>query len=137
MYAIRSYYDAAALKQSEKKFRALTENSPDHILRVAEDGALLFCNPSFLNEYGLLLSDTIGLTITQLSSIPHKLKLELSQACKQVVVSKTTASIEVEFTRKRISYAFDWTITPEMDEQQNLVSLLLVGRNFSLRKQAA
>ena len=124
------------LKQSEYKFRALTENSPDHIIRIDRTGTLSFCNAAFLRDFSLQLENCIGKKITELETLPHSFVNGLNNAIGDVLISKSITPIELEFLNKGHMYAFDWTITPETDDQNNLSSLLMVGRNFTLRKRA-
>lgn len=125
-----------ALVQSEHKFRALTENSPDHILRIDTGGSLSFCNAAFLKDFGLDIDDCIGKKLKELKTLPIALVQGLSNAVEDALLSTTITPVELEFVYKKQMYAFDWTITPETDVNQKLSSLLLVGRNFTLRKRA-
>nr|WP_321406429.1 PAS domain S-box protein [uncultured Carboxylicivirga sp.] len=124
------------LKQSEYKFRALTENSPDHIIRIDRKGTLSFCNAAFLKDFNLDATDCIGKKMNELNMLPEEFISGLNNAIGDVLISKTITPVELEFAFNGQTYAFDWTITPETDDNNNLSSLLLVGRNFTLRKRA-
>ncbi len=125
-----------ALKQSEHKFRALTENSPDHIIRIDRKGTLSFCNAAFLKDFNLELNDCLGKKLQDLKGLPKEFVDGLNNAVGDVLLSATITPVELEFKFNNQMYAFDWTITPETDDNQQLSSLLLVGRNFTLRKRA-
>ncbi|MCU4176223.1 PAS domain S-box protein [Carboxylicivirga sp. N1Y90] len=124
-----------ALKQSEKKFRALTENSPDHILRIDRQKQISFCNAAFLSDFDIQESDCIGKELSHLNQLPGIVVEGLNNAIDDVLISSVITPVELEYEHSGQTFAFDWTITPETDNQQ-LTSLLLVGRNFTLRKRA-
>lgn len=125
-----------ALKTSEKKFRALTDNSPDHILRISRTGTLSFCNSSFIKDYGLKLQDCLGQKLSDIDKLPHEMVDGLNNAIGDVLISKSTTPVELDYTANGQIHSFDWTITPETNDTNQLSSLLLVGRNFTLRKRA-
>nr|WP_319400931.1 PAS domain S-box protein [uncultured Carboxylicivirga sp.] len=124
------------LRHSEQKFRALTENSPDHIIRIDRTGAISFCNASFLREFLMEEKNCIGKKITEIEGLPTEYAYGLKNAISDVLISKNTTPLELTFRINNQAFAFDWTITPETDDHNNLSSLLLVGRNFTLRKRA-
>ena len=49
-----------ALKESEERFRALSENAPDIVLTMNLDGAITYVNPSFARVLGHEKEETIG-----------------------------------------------------------------------------
>jgi len=49
-----------ALKESEKKFRSLSENSPDIILTLGKDGYITYINPAFEKILGYKREDVVG-----------------------------------------------------------------------------
>lgn len=130
------YRNEEELKLSERKFRALTENSPDHIIRINRKGTLSFCNAAFIKDFKLDLSYCLGKKLNELDGLPPEFTNELNNAIGDVLISKSITHIELEFSIDGQQFAFDWTITPETDNLNQLSSLLLVGRNFTLRKRA-
>ncbi|MHB8731031.1 MAG: HD domain-containing phosphohydrolase [bacterium] len=53
-------HKAAALQQSERRFRALTENSSDAIALVSADGAILYASPSSSRVLGYSSGEIVG-----------------------------------------------------------------------------
>ncbi len=126
----------ASLINSERKFRALTENSPDHIIRTDSKGIILYCNPSFLNDFELKAEYCTGKTLAQINELPKELITGINTGIKSVLVSANAANIDLEFRFKNKILAFDWTITPETNTTLQLPSLLIIGRNFTQKKIA-
>ncbi len=124
-----------SLRNSEEKFRALTENSPDHIIRIDNAGVLSFCNQSFLSDFGLSEHQCLGLHLTTIKELPKELVEGLSKGIDKVVHLGTSTNVELEYRFKDVIRAFDWTITPETNSAQ-LSSLLIVGRDYTQKKKA-
>jgi len=126
----------ASLISSERKFRALTENSPDHIIRIDIHGIISYCNSSFLNDFELNATNCIGRKLNQIQDLPHALTDGLNRSIKEVTSSAKASNIELEFCYNSKTLAFDWTITPETNNKHQLSSLLIIGRNFTQKKIA-
>ena len=99
---------AAKLKQSEKKFRALTENSSDHILRVSKNGNIIFCNPAFLSDLDLRDEEILGKKVNDVQGIPPGLKVGLNKAYNHVVITEELASMDFEYMKGDAKVAFDF-----------------------------
>ena len=125
-----------SLINSERKFRALTENSPDHIVRIDNHGIITYCNTSFLNEFELTEKNCSGRILTNINELPKELTSGLASGIKEVMSSASAKNIELEFRYKDKILAFDWTITPETDNNLKLSSTLIIGRNFTQKKIA-
>jgi len=126
----------AALKQSEKKFRALTENSSDHIIRINRANTVSFCNAAFLKDYELDPENCLGKHLKDITGLPSELVEGLSNAIPDIFNTESISPLSLEIIHKGSVLAFDWTITPEADDHNQLTSILLVGRNFTRRKRA-
>jgi PAS domain S-box-containing protein len=61
-----------ALKESEEKYRALTENTPDILFSIDMDGIITYASPQ-VNKYGFLEDEVIG---KPLSSFIHPLDIK-------------------------------------------------------------
>ena len=124
-----------SLKNNEQKYRALTENSPDHILRIDHNGILLYCNPAFLNDFDLEEAECVGNLLNQINELPKELIDGLGSKINEVISSAIPNNVELEYRFKDNIRAFDWTITPETNKAQ-ISSLLIVGRDYTQKKKA-
>ncbi len=123
-----------ALQLSEEKFRTLTENSRDHILRIEQNGKVSYCNSSFLREYGFDSGDVIGKAFVDIKNIPEEFKRGLLPKVRDVLRNGIVTNIEIVIHYKGRYLVFDWTITPESDVAGHSHSVLVVGRDFTGRK---
>ncbi len=64
-----SYFD-----ESEKRFRTLTENSPDVIARFDRQNCHMYANPAAEVPYGHSQEEIIGKTHSELGMDPEKVK---------------------------------------------------------------
>ncbi|MBK3516053.1 PAS domain S-box protein [Carboxylicivirga marina] len=125
----------ASLKTSEQKFRALTENSPDHILRIDSKGVISYCNTAFLSDFELHEQFCLGNNLGAIKELPKELVEGLMVNVDKVITSAESTNIELEYRFKDVIRAFDWTITPET-KNARLSSVLLVGRDYTQKKKA-
>ncbi len=127
--------DKEALQLSEEKFRTLTENSRDHIIRLDHKGKVLYSNSSFLDEYGFTAEDVIGNVFTEITNIPEEFKKGLWPKVKDVLRNGLSTSIELVMHYRGRYLVFDWTITPETNVAGETNSVLVVGRDYTRRKK--
>ncbi len=123
-----------ALQLSEEKFRTLTENSRDHILRIEQNSKVSYCNSSFLRDYGFKSEDVIGKAFMDIKNIPEEFKRGLLPKAKDVLRNGIVTNIEIVIHYKGRYLVFDWTITPESNVAGHSHSVLVVGRDFTGRK---
>ncbi|MBN2166991.1 MAG: PAS domain S-box protein [Marinilabiliaceae bacterium] len=118
---------------SEKKFRTLTENIRDHIIRISKDGILLFGNNAFFSFYNIKRDDTIGLEIGVISAIPKKFSSIFT--CNDSYITDSNRKIEAGSLVVDEEYCVEWTISPETNGAGIIVSYLCVGRDITQRKK--
>jgi PAS domain S-box-containing protein len=128
--------DKQALQFSEEKFRTLTENSRDHILRIDHNGKVSYSNSSFLKEYGFSPSDIIGKSLPEVENIPDDFKKDLWPKINEVLKSGNVINTEIVIQFKGKYLVFDWSITPETNVAGEAHSVLVVGRDYTMRKKA-
>ncbi|MGD9169450.1 MAG: PAS domain S-box protein [Candidatus Thiodiazotropha sp.] len=123
-----------ALRASERKFRSLAENSPDHIARYAPDGSILYINP--------VIEKTLGIRLKDLQSeIPHQQIAngafqETAERVSEAARSGVASDWDVHF--QAVDGSWRWHaihFVPERDETGNVVSVLGIGRDITERKK--
>ena len=113
----------------EREYRTLVENSPDVIARFDLQFGCRYANPVLLKAVGRLDTGALGCS-------PHALwgqevGAKLAQHLVQVVDSKTPVELELQWSDalgRRICSLV--SLTPELDDDASVSSVLLVGRDI-------
>lgn len=121
----------AALEESERQYRTLVENTPDTIARYDVQCRRIFANPKMIEELGGENNERI-LFSTPKECPGGKNAAEYQNRIAQVFIDGKNANFELSWKsstgKELISYV---RLTPEFDNQNNVVSVLAVGREIS------
>jgi len=122
------------LKLSEQKFRSLSENLPDCILRIGKNGLITYFNSV---SGGLFGSENISLGLL-VSYLPFPDRDKIFEIFKRVVETCNIEHVEADhFSVEEGQYVtLDWSFSPEFDDAGECYSVLGIGRNVTLRKEA-
>ncbi len=125
----RVHRRTTALRASEEKFRALTENNPLQIARYDYDGCYLYVNRADFDEH-LKPEDLIGKTIREvLGDIPFVDFAEQSIRC----VFETGQPLKTEY-ELGAEYAV-WWLAPEFSPYGKVLSVIASTMNITERKR--
>ncbi|NLH49193.1 MAG: PAS domain S-box protein [Myxococcales bacterium] len=122
----------AALSESEGKFRALAENSPDAVLRFDTQQRILYANEAVERLAGLPTADLFGVRIEDLS-LPTPLKQMWTEAIQKVVA--TAAPYRFEFSFPNGTWV-DWILIPEINPDGKVAAVTTSARDITSRRQA-
>lgn len=125
----------SALRQQEREFSTLVENSPDVIARYDREGRHLYVNPRFTVATGLSFSAVIGKTWAELA-----VEAELSEqmSCHFTEVFKTGSPVvfETQFQNKLgAKRAFQIHAAPEFGSDCRVKSILAIARDITDHRQ--
>ncbi len=123
------------LKESEAKFRFLSESSPDYIMRYDRQ-----CRHTYMNQAGLRVS---GLTADQLIGKTHR-EAGYDEDLSRMWEEKITGVFETgkpsrtqfEWGSAEGRVVIDWLLTPELADDGSVRSVLGVSRDITRLKQA-
>ncbi len=118
-----------SLEHSEKKYRSLIETVEDNILVVDKHHKVLFANSHFLNQWELDLSDIIGILMNNILN-------------KKIIINKIKSVLDLGKSKRfdfniKLSGKKCWyntIVTPQFDENKQIVSALCVFRDFTKRR---
>jgi PAS domain S-box-containing protein len=119
-----------ALKERERDYRSLAENTPDLIKRFDRNMRFIYANPPVSGLFGLPVKDIIGKTLTELGAEPDKVQFLESHFNK---VFATGVPEVVDFRIKSPQgkqFYYDTRIMPEFSGKE-ITSVLAISRDIS------
>jgi diguanylate cyclase (GGDEF)-like protein/PAS domain S-box-containing protein len=115
------------LYKKEKEFRSLAENIPDNIARWDIEGRYLYINPTHEELLGISLEEIVGTFIPE----SHR-TVKVKEGVLQVATTGETVVVRQEVVNDNGEREIhDVTITPEFDEDGNMISILGLGRDLT------
>ena len=123
-----------ALRESEEKYRLLIENQTDLIVKVDSEGRFEFVSPSYCKMFDKAEEELIG---KKFMPLVHEDDQEnTAKAMEALYQPPYTAYIEQRAITKDGWKWLAWVDTSVLDENENVVSIIGVGRDINNRKQA-
>lgn len=121
-----------AMRESEEKFRALAQNSPDIIMRFDRALKHLYVNPIVQDSTGIPPGKFIGKTHRELGFPDHLVGI-WEEAIQRVFDTKETNRVEFQLPD---GIWVDWLLFPEFSLQGTVATVLTSARDITDRKQA-
>jgi len=123
----RQFAAEAALRESEKRFRALTEASPDIVMLFDREGRHLYCNLAIKKYTKLAPEDFIGKTHRELN-FPPGLVDEVEKAIEEVFHTGKTIRRQL-FLKNGL--CFDWLLTPILSQNGEVSQVITTARDIT------
>lgn len=129
--------DVSELKESERRFRTLAENSPNLIVRYDRECRRVYVNPAFERETQLAREQALG-------TLPHgDSRLDVSvpaddyaNSLRAVMATGIRAEMQISWTKRGsgeiVHHAVN--IVPEYDQLGNAVGALTIGHDITALK---
>ncbi|HEX3020189.1 MAG TPA: PAS domain S-box protein [Chitinispirillaceae bacterium] len=121
------------LKTSEERFRALSENSPDIIMRFDRKHRHLYVNSAIEKLTGIKAIEYIGKTHFELK-YPANLCQKLSETIDNVFITKNSSRIEFQLPWGSWT---DWIFSPEFSDTEEVATVIATVRDITANKEAA
>ncbi len=123
-----------ALRESEEKYRLLVENQTDMVVKVDIEGKFQFISPSYCKMFGKTNEELFG---KKFMPFVHEDDREATaKAMEALYYPPHTAYIEQRAVTKDGWKWLSWMDTAVLDENQNVIAIIGVGRDITERKQA-
>jgi len=122
-----------SLRLSETKFRTVTENIPNLIVRISSNLQIIYANHAFLNLYQISINKIMRSDIRKNQILPIEFVDELNSMC--ISKTKQPQSITVEIPQNDDLRFFEWTIIPEVNELGKIGSFLCAGHDITNQKK--
>ncbi len=123
------------LYESEEKFRAIVENSPDVIARYDLDGRRTYVNPKMCELLGKPMEAILGTTPDDFSPLPSSAHFQ--ERFRQVITEKRELVLESAYRLPNGGEGWgEQRLAPECDAVGNVTGVMVIGRDVSERKRA-
>ena len=125
----------AEIRERERTFETLLENLPDAVLRVDREGRHIYANSACERVLGMLPEEMIGKTVQELP-IAANLRRKWGNRAAKVVASGKTLNVRDVFDSPRGAVRHEAKLVPELDEQGQVATVLIVIHDLSERYRA-
>lgn len=125
-----------SLKESEEKFRTLSENYPDFIVRFDSEGRHTYVNPSVERAFSNKLENIVGKTLMDLTPDSEVGNLELYNKVLETIRTKKSNSVETKWHTIDGERIIELRHIPEINEDGICIGVLGIGRDITDRKNA-
>ncbi len=122
-----------ALAESEQKYKALTENSTDMIVRIDSDRRCIYANVAAVNEFELEPDTILGRTPEEIGMPDDILALMTNGGDNDHRPEPRRIQFEMETRSGRKWY--DSSVIPELDDDGKLISYITIWRDITRLKQ--
>ncbi len=118
------------LRLSEQKFKSLTENSDDLIIRFNIDQEILYMNPAAVKVTGIEVDKLSGKSIKNFD-LDKQIENMWVKSLNDVVKKKEKRRIEFLLANE---IWIDWVLIPEFDKAGNVIGVFTFGRDITNMK---
>ncbi|MGQ0524811.1 MAG: PAS domain S-box protein [Betaproteobacteria bacterium] len=123
------------LRQREREFGALAENSPDIVARFDRDLRLLYVNLAASRALGLPIAAFIGKTSRDVG-VPGSLAAVWEAEVKRVLETRAEHTVEFQYAGHDGTRYFQTRLIPEAGPDGTVETVLTTSRDISARKRA-
>ncbi len=123
------------LRDSERRFRTLAENSPDIIVRLDADLRIVYANRHVEDAVGMPADEVVGRTLGELEA-PADLVQTWTTAVRQVFLTAKAGRAEFQCDSPRGLRYYSAAVAPEFEEDRTVRTVLVTIRDITDRIQA-
>ena len=124
-------------RNAERQLRTIVENFPDYLTRLDEQCRHLYVNPAVEKGVGMSLEHCIGKTLLDLSAPgPPGQNEMLCASVRQAFEQRIPNKVEAVWPSRQGERIFEVRHIPELDDDDEVVSVLRVTRDITEQRQA-
>jgi PAS domain S-box-containing protein len=123
-------------EENERDFRALSENSVDHIARYDRQHRHTYMNQSGIEFTGLPASEIIGKTHKEMGVFKEKTDDQWEEIIENVFLTKQPHTEQIESRYNNQDAYFEWRLFPEFNDRNEVVSVLGITHDITALKQS-
>ncbi len=123
-------------KEVEFKFKSLSENSNDFIMRIDEKFRYLYVNSAGLKFFDVSDKQIIGKSLREIDIYKPEECEKWEEQINQVFATKLPEYRQVNLEYRSKTYILDRRIIPEFDESGRVISVLAISRDITMQKSA-
>ena len=127
-------FAAKEWRKSEEKYRLLVENQQDMIIKFDTQGRLLFVSPTYCRNFGKSQEELLGQSFMPLIHLDDHAKVK--QSIEDVYKPPYSTSVEARSLTTEGWRWQAWLNTAVLNKEQEVLTIISVGRDISARKQA-
>jgi PAS domain S-box-containing protein len=131
--ALKQRNAVEALRRREQEFRALSENSPDIIVRINADLRLAYVNPSITKITSIPRMNFINRSFRELG-VPDEIVSRWEETFHTVFRNAVEKAIEFSFETSNGLRYYHARIVPEFSKTGSVDSLLAIAQDITHRK---
>ncbi|MGC9341719.1 MAG: PAS domain S-box protein [Bacteroidales bacterium] len=125
-----------SLQKSQEHFRALTDNSPDVIMRFDRGHRHLFVNEAVKDLIGIEPSVFLNKSHREIGNFPEDLVIFWERNIEKIFSEKQSNTVEFSLDSEKGKIDIEWRLFPEFDDKNEVESVLAVARDVSENKLA-
>jgi PAS domain S-box-containing protein len=122
----------AELSERETKYRLLVENADDLVVKVDTDGHFLFVSPSYCRTFGRSEHQLLGKAFMPL--VHEEDQTAARETMRELTNPPFSAYLEQRALTARGWRWFGWSDTAILNDQQQVVEIIGVGRDITRQK---
>ena len=126
----------SSLIESEEHYRALSESSPDVIMRFDRNHRHLFVNNAIVKQLGLQPEIFINKTHHEMGIFEPEMCDFWEHHIEKVFQSKVPHEVEFSVPGPDRQVFFEWRLFPEFNQEGEVITVLATARDISFKKEA-
>jgi PAS domain S-box-containing protein len=123
-------------EENEKKFRALSENSEDHITRINRQHRFIYINMAGIKAMGIAAENILGKSYRDIGIYNEEQTSMFEKTIKEVFVTKQPQFKQYSLETENGMTYYDWRLFPELNDKNEVISVLGVSHDITLLKQS-